>query len=109
MATHRRPGDLVFAANVSADTCRRAQTEGFACGEDGATSPIACFSTLRHYNSNMLVALTRSPPFLIIPVIRPRDLVAMDGGNRGDTLTADGSDLSWCPYAAHRIGACDRR
>src|SRR5260370_25034734 len=99
IATHRRPGNLVFASKVFGRYKGR-KLRDLTCREEGATSPNACFSTPAYYDPNILVALTRSWPFVIIPVIRPRDVVAKDGGDRGGTLTADRSDLPRRPHAA---------
>src|SRR5258708_27193622 len=106
IAKHRGPGNLVFASNVFGRYKGR-EPRDLTCREEGATSPNACFSTPAYYDPNILVALTRSWPFVIIPVIRPRELVAMNGGDRGGTLTADRSDLPQLPPAAHRTGASD--
>jgi len=78
-------------------------------GRDRATLPNACFPTPVHYAPIMLVASTRSWPFLIIPGIRPRGVVAMDGGDHGDSHTQEGSDLSRRADAAYRLGSRNRR
>src|SRR5258708_40350097 len=106
IATHRRPGNLVSASNVFG-RYKGCKLRDLTCREEGAPSPNACFSTPAYYDPNILVALTRSWPFVIIPVIRPRDVVAKDGGDRGSTLTADRSDLARRPHAAHRTRASD--
>src|SRR5258708_22672183 len=92
IATHRRPGNLVSASNVFGRYKGR-ELRDLTCREEGATSPNACFSTPAYYDPNILVALTRSWPFVIIPVIRPRDVVANDGGHRGRTLPAVTSEV----------------
>jgi hypothetical protein len=62
-------------------------------------------TAIRH---NLLVALPRFWPFLVIPNLRPRRTVAIGGDNGGGIFTQDEGDLARRPDASHRAPTSDR-